>query len=108
MIGCQPHVIETTLHLLLRVGDYVPQKFIFEMNILVLLFLINLSMYTRANRTRLMTAHAPDDYGTTAATTGEDSPRDEMAVQALVEYFYRQDELARWVSATVREGRMKF
>uniref|UniRef100_A0A8D8CT73 Protein wings apart-like n=1 Tax=Culex pipiens TaxID=7175 RepID=A0A8D8CT73_CULPI len=93
VIGCQPHVIETTLHLLLRVGDYVPQKFIFEMNILVLLFLINLSMYTRANRTRLMTAHAPDDYGTTAE---EDSPRDEMAVQALVEYFYRQDELARY------------
>lgn len=105
VIGCQPHVIETTLHLLLRVGDYVPQKFIFEMNILVLLFLINLSMYTRANRTRLMTAHAPDDYGTTAE---EDSPRDEMAVQALVEYFYRQDELARWVSWTVREGGMKF
>lgn len=95
VIGSQPHVIETTLHLLLRVGDYVPQKFIFEMNILVLLFLINLSMYTHANRTRLMTARAPDDYG-----TPEDSPsrpsRDEMAVQALVEYFYRQDELARY------------
>uniref|UniRef100_A0A1Q3F0X2 Putative sister chromatid cohesion protein n=2 Tax=Culex tarsalis TaxID=7177 RepID=A0A1Q3F0X2_CULTA len=95
VIGSQPHVIETTLHLLLRVGDYVPQKFIFEMNILVLLFLINLSMYTQANRTRLMTARAPDDYG-----APEDSPRtsgrDEMAVQALVEYFYRQDELARY------------
>lgn len=88
VIGPLPHVIETTLHLLLRVGEYVPQKFIFEMNILVLLFLINLTMYTKANRQLLMVAYAPDDFS--------DGDGQQMAVDALVEYFHRQDELARY------------
>ncbi|XP_055629017.1 protein wings apart-like [Toxorhynchites rutilus septentrionalis] len=88
VIGPLPHVIATTLHLLLRVGEYVPQKFIFEMNILVLLFLINLTMYTKANRKLLMAAHAPDDFS--------DGDGQQMAIDALVEYFHRQDELARY------------
>lgn len=100
-------MIATTLHLLLMIGDYVPQTFIFEMNILVLLFLINLTMYTQANRSLLMTTRAPDDFGstTTAAATAAEGNRtrgakataaqQEVAVQALVEYFYRQDDLAR-------------
>lgn len=99
-------MIATTLHLLLRIGDYVPQQFIFENNILVLLFLINLTMYTQANRSLLMTTRAPDDFGSspTATTAAEGSrtrgakataAQQEVAVQALVEYFYRQDDLAR-------------
>nr|ABM68580.1 AAEL002532-PA [Aedes aegypti] len=102
VIGSQPHVIATSLHLLLRLGDYVPQKFIFEMNILVLLFLINLAIYTQANRQHLMTARAPDDFGSTTPESGritrgaKTSGQQEMAIQALVDYFYRQDELARY------------
>ncbi|XP_062537423.1 protein wings apart-like [Armigeres subalbatus] len=102
VIGAQPHVITTSLHLLLRVGDYVPQKFIFEMNILVLLFLINLTMYTQANRHHLMTARAPDEFGGVSPecsrpTRGtKTATQQEMAVEALVDYFYRQDELARY------------
>ncbi|XP_058444427.1 protein wings apart-like [Malaya genurostris] len=93
VIGALPNVMETSLHLLLRVGEYVPQKFIFEMNILVLLFLINLTMYTQANRKYLMVSRAPDDYNSTIEASRNQA---QMAVHALVEYFYRQDELARY------------
>ncbi|XP_053690041.1 protein wings apart-like [Sabethes cyaneus] len=93
VIGALPNVIETSLHLLLRVGEYVPQKFIFEMNILVLLLLINLTMYTQANRRYLMVSRAPDDFNQTIEASRKGA---QMAVQALVEYFYRQDELARY------------
>ncbi|XP_058825793.1 protein wings apart-like [Topomyia yanbarensis] len=93
VIGALPNVMETSLHLLLRVGEYVPQKFIFEMNILVLLFLINLTMYTQANRKYLMVSRAPDDYNNTIEVSRNQA---QMAVHALVEYFYRQDELARY------------
>ncbi|XP_055543536.1 protein wings apart-like [Wyeomyia smithii] len=93
VIGALPNVMETSLHLLLRVGEYVPQKFIFEMNILVLLLLINLTMYTQSNRRYLMVSRAPDDFNQTIEASRKGA---QMAVQALVEYFYRQDELARY------------
>ncbi|XP_055605799.1 protein wings apart-like [Uranotaenia lowii] len=98
VLGSQPHVIATTLHLLLRIGDYVPQKLIFEINILVLLFLINLTMYTQANRQLLMTARVPDEFNNPSSSSSVPASSDgtQIAIQALVEYFYRQDELARY------------
>ncbi|GAB0089297.1 hypothetical protein DMENIID0001_038160 [Sergentomyia squamirostris] len=86
-LGGKDGLFDTSLHLLLQGPNYVPEKCIFELSILVLLLLINLTMHTVPNRTIIMEANAMSDFG---------SQFDKVpAIKALVEFFYKCEELAR-------------
>uniref|UniRef100_A0A1B0DE07 Uncharacterized protein n=1 Tax=Phlebotomus papatasi TaxID=29031 RepID=A0A1B0DE07_PHLPP len=86
-LGEKEGLFDTSLHLLLQAPNYVPEKCIFELSILVLLLLINLTMYTKANRSIIMEANALSDFGSQFAKV--------PAIKALVEFFYKCEELAR-------------
>ncbi|BFG02958.1 protein wings apart-like [Drosophila madeirensis] len=93
LLGKRGDVIETSFQLLLLSGNYIPDNCVFELSILVLTLLINLCMYTPRNRTHLMEAFAPAEYvAETPPVQGRVS-----ALQALIEYFYKCEELARLV-----------
>lgn len=64
----------------------------------VLTLLINLCMHTPPNRATLMQAHAPAEYVADNPKTSGDQAV--SAVQALLEYFYKCEELARCVTFT--------
>lgn len=85
-IGRIPGVFDTSLHLLLQSPNYVPESCVFDISILVLLLLINLTTFSEANRNAIMEAHAPRDFGSQFAKV--------PAIKALVKYFYKCEELA--------------
>lgn len=85
-VGRIAGVFDTSLHLLLQSPNYVPESCVFEISILVLLLLINLTTFTEANRNAIMQAHAPTDFGSQFARV--------PAIKALVKYFYKCEELA--------------
>lgn len=85
-VGQLPGIFDTSLHLLLQSTNYVPENCVFEISFLVLLLLINLTTHTEPNRALIMRAHAPTDFGSQFAKT--------PAMKALVEYFYKEEELA--------------
>lgn len=58
----------------------------------MLTLLINLCMHTPLNRATLMQATAPVEYVADNPTPGDQAV---SAVQALLEYFYKCEELAR-------------
>lgn len=58
----------------------------------MLTLLINLCMHTLPNRATLMQAHAPAEYVADNPPPGDQAI---SAVQALLEYFYKCEELAR-------------
>ncbi|XP_063705911.1 protein wings apart-like [Culicoides brevitarsis] len=85
-VGQLPGIFDTSLHLLLQSTNYVPENCVFEISFLVLLLLINLTTHSELNRALIMQAHAPTDFGSQFAKT--------PAMKALVEYFYKEEELA--------------
>lgn len=85
-VGRIPGIFDTSLHLLLQSPNYVPESCVFEISILVLLLLINLTTYSEENRRLIMQAHAPTDFGSQFAKT--------PAIKALVKFFYKCEELA--------------
>ncbi|XP_030245021.1 protein wings apart-like isoform X2 [Drosophila navojoa] len=94
LLGKRSDVIETSFHLLLLASNYIPDRCVFELSILVLTLLINLCMHTAPNRATLMQATAPAEYVADNPTPGDQAV---SAVQALLEYFYKCEELARLV-----------
>ncbi|KAH8308613.1 hypothetical protein KR044_008720 [Drosophila immigrans] len=94
LLGKRSDVIETSFHLLLLASNYIPDRCVFELSILVLTLLINLCMHTPPNRATLMQAHAPGEYVADNPPAGDQSV---TAVQALLEYFYKCEELAKLV-----------
>uniref|UniRef100_W8BN50 Protein wings apart-like n=1 Tax=Ceratitis capitata TaxID=7213 RepID=W8BN50_CERCA len=90
MLGQRNAVIETSFRLLLQAPNYIPERCVFELSILVLLLLINLTMYTIPNRVAIMKSYAPPEYSS-------HQHNKVTAVQAVMEYFYRCEELARLV-----------
>ncbi|KAH8317519.1 hypothetical protein KR074_011613 [Drosophila pseudoananassae] len=93
LLGQRGDVVETSFRLLLLSANYIPDHCVFELSILVLTLLINLCMHTVPNRAALMQAAAPAEYVA-------DNPPDHgdvSALQALLEYFYKCEELARLV-----------
>ncbi|XP_037937481.1 protein wings apart-like [Teleopsis dalmanni] len=93
VVGQQKDLIEISFHLLLQAPNYIPDKCVFELSILVLLLLINLSMHNIPNRTAIIKAYAPSEFG----LHYDDQQTKMTAVQALMEYFYKCEELARLV-----------
>lgn len=87
VVGEKVGVFDTSLHLLFHSGNYVPEGSVFELSILVLLLLTNLTMHTAENRRQVMEANALSDFGSQFAKV--------PAVKALVEFFYKCEELAR-------------
>ncbi|KAH8411776.1 hypothetical protein KR215_010943 [Drosophila sulfurigaster] len=94
LLGKRSDVIETSFHLLLLASNYIPDRCVFELSILVLTLLINLCMHTPPNRATLMQAHAPGEYVADNPPAGDQAV---TAVQALLEYFYKCEELAKLV-----------
>lgn len=87
ILGQRAGIFDTSFHILLQAPNYVPERCIFELNILVLYLLINLTMYTVPNRTLIMKSHAPCDFGNPFVKV--------PAIKALIEYFYKCEEQAR-------------
>ncbi|XP_055370929.1 protein wings apart-like isoform X2 [Condylostylus longicornis] len=87
ILGQRKGVFDTSFHILLQAPNYVPERCIFELSILVLLLLINLTMHTIPNRQLIMQSHAPCDFGNQFDK--------QAAIKALIEYFYRCEEQAR-------------
>ncbi|XP_069965788.1 protein wings apart-like [Bactrocera oleae] len=90
LLGQRNALIETSFRLLLQAPNYIPERCVFELSILVLLLLINLTMYTIPNRVAIMRVYAPPEYSS-------HQQNKVTAVQAVMEYFYRCEELARLV-----------
>ncbi|XP_017093103.2 protein wings apart-like [Drosophila bipectinata] len=93
LLGQRGDVVETSFRLLLLSANYIPDHCVFELSILVLTLLINLCMHTVPNRAALMQAAAPAEY------VADNPPAQGVvsALQALLEYFYKCEELARLV-----------
>uniref|UniRef100_A0A1I8QEG9 WAPL domain-containing protein n=1 Tax=Stomoxys calcitrans TaxID=35570 RepID=A0A1I8QEG9_STOCA len=94
LVGQKADVIDTSLHLLLKAPNYIPDRCVFELSILSLLLLNNLTMYTLQNRKRIMQAGAPSDFNLSHDVTQQPQ---ETAIAAVMAYFYRCEELARLV-----------
>ncbi|XP_065366491.1 protein wings apart-like [Calliphora vicina] len=94
LVGQKPDVIDTSFHLLLKAPNYIPDRCVFELSILSLLLLINLTIYTTQNRARIMKTYAPSDFNLNHHDTSQ--PR-ETAISAVMAYFYKCEELARLV-----------
>lgn len=87
VVGEKAGVFDTSLHLLFHSSNYVPENCVFELSILVLLLLTNMTMQTAVNRAQIMEAHALSDFGSQFAKV--------PAIKALVEFFYKCEESAR-------------
>lgn len=86
-VGSQTGVLDCSLYLLLRVPDSIPEEKRFDMMMLALILLINLVEQCDDNKKMLIEAKAP-----TADHIFDDN---ESGVEALIDLFYKQEELAR-------------
>jgi Wings apart-like protein regulation of heterochromatin len=86
IIGSKPGIIDTSLHILFETTNYIPESSVFDLSILVLLLLINLTQHTQVNRQLIMDASAPSDFKSVYTKV--------PAIKELVEYFYKCEELA--------------
>ncbi|XP_005183188.2 protein wings apart-like isoform X1 [Musca domestica] len=94
LVGRKPDVIDTSFHLLLKAPNYIPERCVFELSILSLSLLNNLTMHTQENRDRVMKAYAPSDFGLGHHDLMQHR---ESAISAVMAYFYKCEELARLV-----------
>ncbi|XP_073830514.1 cohesin release factor wings apart-like [Musca autumnalis] len=94
LVGRQPDVIDTSFHLLLKAPNYIPERCVFELSILSLSLLNNLTMHTKENRDRVMKAYAPSDFSLGHHDLMQNR---ESAISAVMAYFYKCEELARLV-----------
>ncbi|XP_063974806.1 protein wings apart-like [Diachasmimorpha longicaudata] len=86
-LGSLNGVIDCSLNLLLRVPESLPEEKRFDMMMLTLILLINLVEQCDDNRKMLMESKAPP--------SSEDIfDRPESGVEALIDLFYKQEELA--------------
>ncbi|KAL1517157.1 hypothetical protein ABEB36_000956 [Hypothenemus hampei] len=88
LIGSKPGIVDTSLHLLLQVPNYIPEQKKFELGVLVLMFLINLIQDQEANKKLLMEAKAPPKLESIYS-------REESAVEALIVQFYEWEKCAK-------------
>ncbi|CAH1154765.1 unnamed protein product [Phaedon cochleariae] len=88
LIGSRAGIIETSLHLLLQVPNYIPEQKKFELGVLVLMLLINLIQDQDANKKLLMEAKAPSKLESIYS-------REESAVEALITQFYHWEGCAK-------------
>ncbi|CAG9861158.1 unnamed protein product [Phyllotreta striolata] len=88
LIGTRPGIIETSLHLLLQVPNYIPDQKKFELGVLVLMLLINLIQDQDSNKKLLMAAKAPSKLESIYS-------REESAVEALIAQFYHWETCAK-------------
>ncbi|XP_033224587.1 protein wings apart-like isoform X2 [Belonocnema kinseyi] len=87
VIGSQPGILECSLYLILRVPESVPDENRFDMMMLAMTLLINLVQQCADNKQLLLESKAPPlDH------IFDDS---ESGVEALIDLFYKQEELAR-------------
>lgn len=88
VVGSQSGVVNCSLYLLLRVPESLPEEKRFDMMMLALILLINLVEQCDDNKQLLIEARAPP-------TLDEIFDAVESGVEALIELFYKQEELAR-------------
>lgn len=88
LIGEQPGIIDSSLHLLLQIPLYIPEQKKFELGVLVLMLLINLIQENDANKKLLIHAKAP-------AEIESEFQCDKTAVEALIGQFYLWVDYAR-------------
>ncbi|CAG9766779.1 unnamed protein product [Ceutorhynchus assimilis] len=88
LVGSRSGIIETSLHLLLQVPNYIPEQKKFELGVLVLMLLINLIQDQEANKKLLMEAKAPSKLESIYS-------REESAVEALIIQFYEWESCAK-------------
>lgn len=88
LIGARVGIIETSLHLLLQVPNYIPEQKKFELGVLVLMFLINLIQDNETNQKLLIEAKAPPKLESIYS-------REESAVEALITQFYHWESCAK-------------
>ncbi|XP_053669549.1 protein wings apart-like [Anopheles marshallii] len=85
LVGKQPDVINITMHLLLRISEYVPQRFVFDLHLLALTLLLHLARPSPQNRQQVLCYM--------------DSETNRGGIKALVEYFEQQEEMASHAEA---------
>ncbi|XP_011505377.1 PREDICTED: protein wings apart-like isoform X2 [Ceratosolen solmsi marchali] len=83
-VGHQNKVIDNSLHLILRVPQFLPEEKQFDIMMLALILLINLIEQCEDNKKLLIMSK------TFSANQGE-----ETGLDALINLFYKQEELAR-------------
>ncbi|XP_056640282.1 protein wings apart-like isoform X1 [Diorhabda sublineata] len=88
LIGTRAGIIETSLHLLLQVPNYIPDQKKFELGVLVLMLLINLIQDQDSNKKLLVAAKAPSKLESIYS-------REESAVEALIAQFYHWESCAK-------------
>ncbi|XP_024938200.1 protein wings apart-like isoform X2 [Cephus cinctus] len=88
-VGSQAGVVECSLYLLLRVPDSLPEEKRFDMMMLALILLINLVEQCDDNKKLLIESKAPPSPENVFDISGE------SGVEALIDLFYKQEELAR-------------
>ncbi|KAG7197431.1 hypothetical protein KM043_013289 [Ampulex compressa] len=88
LIGSQEGVLDCSLYLLLRVPDSLPEEKRFDMMMLALILLINLVEQCDDNKQILIESKAPP-------STENIFDAEESGVEALIDLFYKQEELAR-------------
>uniref|UniRef100_A0A182M1P3 WAPL domain-containing protein n=1 Tax=Anopheles culicifacies TaxID=139723 RepID=A0A182M1P3_9DIPT len=85
LVGKQPDVINITMHLLLRISEYVPQRCVFDLHLLALTLLLHLARPSPHNRQQVLCYM--------------DSETNRGGIKALVEYFEQQEEMASHAEA---------
>ncbi|XP_015122911.1 protein wings apart-like [Diachasma alloeum] len=86
-LGSQNGVVDCSLNLLLRVPESLPEEKRFDMMMLTLILLINLVEQCDDNKKMLMESRAPP-------SSENIFDRRESGVEALIDLFYKQEELA--------------
>ncbi|KAJ1521007.1 hypothetical protein ONE63_002720 [Megalurothrips usitatus] len=89
IVGSKESILESSLHMLLHIPNYVVDDSKFDLTVLALTLMINLMEHNGANRTRLVNTKAPAEVESMFACNQKG------AVEALITMFYRQEECAR-------------
>nr|XP_018909266.1 PREDICTED: protein wings apart-like [Bemisia tabaci] len=88
--GQKQGMIDNSLHVLLQIPQHIPDEEKFDCTVLALILLINLVEHNDVNRRTIIHAKAPAETESIFETKSK-----KMAVEALVELFYQQENLAR-------------
>ncbi|XP_034243848.1 wings apart-like protein homolog 1 isoform X2 [Thrips palmi] len=85
LVGSKNGMLESSLHMLLHIPNYVVENSKFDLIVLALTLMINLMEHNVDNRLRLLRTKAP----------AEVESNQKSAIEALIAMFYRQEEFAR-------------
>lgn len=89
IVGGKEGVLESSLHMLLHIPNYVVEGSKFDLIVLSLTLMINLMEHNVANRSKLVNTKAPAEVESMFACDQKG------AIEALISMFYRQEECAR-------------